>query len=54
MFTGLMSATTDETNVEMKTKKALEHAYVRALFETIGGVHTRDVVEGKFCFHSKY
>jgi hypothetical protein len=53
MFTGLRSATTDETNVQIKTKKALEHAYIRALFETIGEVHTRDVVEGKLCLRSK-
>ena len=48
MFTGIRSAITDETNVQNKTKKALEHAYLRALFESIGETHTRDVVEGNF------
>lgn len=52
MFTGIRSAITDESNVQKKTTKALEHAYLRALFESIGEVHARDVAEGNFLFIS--
>ena len=48
MFTGLRSAISEETNVQNTTKKALEHAYLRALFKSIGDIHTKDVVEGNF------
>ena len=45
MFSGLRSAISEETSVTIETKKALEHAYVRAFVENIGDT-TRDISEG--------
>lgn len=45
MFAGLRSAISEETKVRNKTKKALEHAYVRAFFNAVTGV-SGDVAEG--------
>jgi hypothetical protein len=45
LFAGLRSAVTEETVVQKKTVKALEHAYVRALSRGIGET-TGDIAEG--------
>jgi hypothetical protein len=45
MFSGLRSAISEETVVQKKTKRALEHAYLRAFFSAIND-STRDIAEG--------
>jgi hypothetical protein len=45
LFAGLRSAITEETVVQKKTVKALEHAYVRAFSRGIGET-TGDIAEG--------
>ena len=38
MFAGLRAAISEKIVVRTKTKRALEHAYVRALFGSIGEI----------------
>jgi len=45
MFSGLRSAFSETIVVQNKTKKALEHAYIRALYESFGNT-TREIAEG--------
>jgi hypothetical protein len=45
LFSGVRSGLKADVQVSAKTKKALEHAYVRGLFESFDNV-TKDVSDG--------
>jgi len=48
LFSGLRSALKEDVQVSNKTKRALEHAYVRGLVEAMDTV-TMDISEGTIC-----
>jgi len=45
LFSGLRSALKEDVQVSTKTKRALEHAYVRGLIEAMDTA-TKDISEG--------
>lgn len=45
MFSGLRSRISEDTDIQNKTRKALEHAYLRAIFNAVENT-TRDIAEG--------